>query len=42
VATQSRWDTGRQPATNVVDIYRLHEGRIVEHWDVIQDRGGAY
>jgi predicted SnoaL-like aldol condensation-catalyzing enzyme len=41
VATQSRWDTGRAPATNVVDIYRLHEGRIVEHWDVMQDRGGT-
>lgn len=41
VATQSRWETGRAPAGNVVDIYRLHEGRIVEHWDVIQDRGGT-
>ncbi|MGH8115390.1 MAG: nuclear transport factor 2 family protein [Rhodanobacteraceae bacterium] len=41
VATQSRWDTGQAPAINVVDIYRLHEGRIVEHWDVIQDRGGT-
>lgn len=41
VATQSRWNTGSAPAIDVVDIYRLHEGRIVEHWDVIQDRGGT-
>ncbi len=41
VATQSRWTVGPAPAINVVDIYRLSEGRIVEHWDVVQGRGGA-
>jgi predicted SnoaL-like aldol condensation-catalyzing enzyme len=41
VATQSRWATGGAPAVNIVDIYRLDRGRIVEHWDVIQDRGGT-
>lgn len=40
VATESRWNIGQEPAINVVDIYRLSEGRIVEHWDVVQGRGG--
>ncbi|MEU7875630.1 ester cyclase [Dactylosporangium sp. NPDC049140] len=25
-----------QPGTAIVDIFRLEEGRIVEHWDVMQ------
>lgn len=46
VATQSLWnrDSRTGDAVSVVDIYRLREGRIVEHWDVIEaggQRGGA-
>ncbi|HEY7928448.1 MAG TPA: nuclear transport factor 2 family protein [Steroidobacteraceae bacterium] len=45
VATQSLWDRdSRTGHAAVVDIYRLREGRIVEHWDVIEaaaERGGA-
>jgi predicted SnoaL-like aldol condensation-catalyzing enzyme len=38
VATQSHWDGQADGAATVavVDIYRLNEGRIVEHWDVVQ------
>lgn len=41
VATQSQWNRGARTgdALSVVDIYRLREGRIVEHWDVIQAAG---
>ena len=41
VATQSQWKRGGRAgdALSVVDIYRLREGRIVEHWDVIQPAG---
>jgi len=46
VATQSLWDLDSRTgnAVSVVDIYRLREGRIVEHWDVLDaagQRGGA-
>ena len=45
VATQSLWSRGEQAGVTlpVVDIYRLREGRIVEHWDVIGSpaEGGA-
>jgi predicted SnoaL-like aldol condensation-catalyzing enzyme len=39
VATQSQWTRtgGAGDALSVVDIYRLREGRIVEHWDVVGD-----
>jgi predicted SnoaL-like aldol condensation-catalyzing enzyme len=42
VATQSLWNRGARTgnAVSVVDIYRLREGRIVEHWDVIDGAGG--
>ncbi len=38
VATQSDWEQlpGRAHPIPVVDIYRLNQGRIVEHWDVMQ------
>ena len=41
VATQSSWEGLAGPARSisVVDIYRLSEGRIVEHWDVMQGQG---
>jgi predicted SnoaL-like aldol condensation-catalyzing enzyme len=41
VATQSLWYRGARSlaAESVVDIYRLREGRIVEHWDVVQPAG---
>jgi predicted SnoaL-like aldol condensation-catalyzing enzyme len=41
VATQSQWNRGARTgdALSVVDIYRLREGRIVEHWDVVQPTG---
>lgn len=43
VATQSQWNrgAGARDALSVVDIYRLREGRIVEHWDVMQSAGEA-
>lgn len=43
VATQSQWSRGARASDtlSVVDIYRLQEGRIVEHWDVIQAAGEA-
>jgi predicted SnoaL-like aldol condensation-catalyzing enzyme len=43
VATQSRWNRGARTgaALSVVDIYRLREGRIVEHWDVIEAPAGS-
>jgi len=39
VVTQGRWQQGLGGALPiaVVDIYRLRDGRIVEHWDVVQD-----
>lgn len=39
VAAQSLWDRqpGRSRPLQVVDIYRLREGRIVEHWAVMQE-----
>ncbi|HEY7930420.1 MAG TPA: nuclear transport factor 2 family protein [Steroidobacteraceae bacterium] len=40
VATQSLWERGGGTAAlTVVDIYRLREGRIVEHWAVAQEAG---
>jgi predicted SnoaL-like aldol condensation-catalyzing enzyme len=41
VATQSDWNRGARTgdALSVVDIYRLRDGRIVEHWDVVQPAG---
>lgn len=41
VATQSQWNRGGRAgdALSVVDIYRLREGRIVEHWDAVQLAG---
>lgn len=40
VATQSRWSVGGTSIIDVVDIYRLNEGRIVEHWDVVEGAAG--
>lgn len=36
VATQSQWNRSARAGDtlSVVDIYRLREGRIIEHWDV--------
>ena len=38
VAVQLVWDQkpGQSPAVAKVDIFRLQDGRIVEHWDVTQ------
>jgi predicted SnoaL-like aldol condensation-catalyzing enzyme len=38
VATQSQWTRSAQSGGTlaVVDIYRLREGRIIEHWDVAE------
>ena len=38
VATQSRWSHALPGAAvfETVDIYRLQQGRIVEHWDVLE------
>ena len=38
VATQSQWTglSGSSGSLSVVDIYRLREGRIIEHWDVAE------
>jgi predicted SnoaL-like aldol condensation-catalyzing enzyme len=44
VAVQVFWDQkhGESPGVDMVDIYRLENGKIVEHWDVAQDaRGNA-
>jgi len=40
VAAQGLWerDPGRVPTIAEVDIYRLENGRIVEHWNVAQER----
>jgi predicted SnoaL-like aldol condensation-catalyzing enzyme len=42
VATQSQWNRGERTGDvlSVVDIYRLRQGRIVEHWDVLGGSGG--
>jgi predicted SnoaL-like aldol condensation-catalyzing enzyme len=39
VAVQLIWDRnpGQSPGVARVDIYRLQDGRIVEHWDDTQD-----
>jgi predicted SnoaL-like aldol condensation-catalyzing enzyme len=39
VATQALWepDPGHSPGVAEVDIYRLENGRIVEHWSVVQN-----
>jgi predicted SnoaL-like aldol condensation-catalyzing enzyme len=29
-------DTGQGAGLATVDLFRAHDGRIVEHWDVIQ------
>jgi predicted SnoaL-like aldol condensation-catalyzing enzyme len=44
VAVQVFWDQkpGETRGVRMVDIYRLENGKIVEHWDVAQDaRGNA-
>jgi predicted SnoaL-like aldol condensation-catalyzing enzyme len=32
-----RFRGGERPTRIVVDILRIQEGRLVEHWDVMQD-----
>jgi predicted SnoaL-like aldol condensation-catalyzing enzyme len=37
VLIHGRFSGGGRPTRIVVDILRVKEGRIVEHWDVMQD-----
>ena len=36
VVVHYRMDPPGQPALAVVDIWRLEDGQVVEHWDVVQ------
>lgn len=37
VAVHTRIDTGRGGGLATVDVFRVRDGRIAEHWDVVQE-----
>jgi len=36
VAVHTRIDTGQGARVATVDLFRVRDGRIAEHWDVVQ------